>query len=118
MHYNLDCGLVMRYMPDEALAKWPDKDRILAAARPVVSDEDYEHMNRILTFGCPAEFNWEEPTKNKEIFLRCGNHKTINKNPEVVQDSVVKEVKNSHVTPFPRFLVIGSRHTRERRRRQ
>ena len=69
-------------------------------------------MNRILTFGCPAEFNWEEPVKNKEIFLRPGNHKTIDENPKVVQDSVVKEVRNSHVTPFPRFLVIGSPYAR------
>jgi len=112
VHYNLDFGLVMRYMPDETLAKWRDKDRILAAARPVVSDDDYEHMNRILTFGCPAEFNWEEPAENKETFLRRGNHKTIDENPEVVESSVVKEVKNSHVTPFPRFLVVGSPYAR------
>ena len=63
VHYNLDFGLVMRYMPDKMLAKWWEKDRILAAARPVVSDEDFEHMNRILTCECPAEFNWKEPVE-------------------------------------------------------
>ena len=42
MHYNLDFGLVMRYLDGEYTAKWRDVDAILAAIGPYVSEDDKE----------------------------------------------------------------------------
>ena len=103
VHYNLDFGLVTRYLGSEYTAKWRDVDTILTAVEDVVSEEDFEHMKRILTVGCPAEFNWEEPLTNKETFIRRGNNPLIKANIEAVNKTLNKEEQNSHLIPFPRY---------------
>ena len=50
-----------------------------------MSDTDLEHMQRILDSGCPAEFNWEEPAQNKEVFICRDNNLSVNKNAEIVK---------------------------------
>ena len=58
VHYNLDFGLVLRYISGEHLAKWRDADAIITAVQDLISDEDIDHTRRILDRGCPAKFNW------------------------------------------------------------
>jgi hypothetical protein len=57
VHYNLDFGLVVRYLGGEYTAKWRDTHAILAHLRPVADPSDLAHVERILTIGCPAHFN-------------------------------------------------------------
>ena len=108
VHYNLDFGLVMRYLGGEYTAKWRDVDAILSAVEDIITPEDYGHIKRILTVGCPANFNWEETDKNKEIFLKRGNNPSIQMNIDLVNKAMNKEERNSHVIPFPRYLVKAS----------
>ena len=91
VHYNLDFGLVVRYVRGEYLATWRDTESILGAVSGLVSDVDIVHMRRILTLGCPAELNWEEPAENKEIFLERGNNPSVDKNKPVVTSTLNKE---------------------------
>ena len=84
IHYNMDPGLVARYVRGEYLAKWRDTEAIIAAVQGLISDEDVAHMRRILDVGCPAKFNWEEPAENKEAFIRRGNNPSVEKNKPVV----------------------------------
>jgi len=112
VHYDLDFGLVIRYLAGEYTANWRDKKPILAAVQDLVTEEDYNHTERILDFGCPANFNWEEPEENKAIFLRQGNHPSIKAYVPIVTKTLNKEERNSHVVPFPRYFVFFSPYAR------
>jgi len=112
VRYDLDFGLVIRYLAGEYAANWRDKNLILAAVKDLVTNEDYNHIERILDFGCPANFNWEEPEENKAIFLRRGNHPSIKAHMPIVTKTLNKEERNSHVVPFPRYFVFFSPYAR------
>ena len=73
VHYDLDFGLVLRYLAGEYTGEWRDVEQIMRDVSPYVSESDRLHIRRILETGCPFEFNWEQTTENKEIFLRRGN---------------------------------------------
>ena len=55
------------------MAEWQNGSEITAAAAPFVLEEDLCHHEQIIDKGCPAEFSWEEPARNKEAYLRQGN---------------------------------------------
>ena len=61
-------------------------------------------MKLILTFGCPATFNWnwEEPNDNKQQYIQYqyGNEPSIAKNPEPVSKTLNKEEKIGRIIPF------------------
>jgi len=44
---------------------------------PLIDPQDVEHIKRILTEGCPAEFDFEEEHDNKMLFLERGNEPSI-----------------------------------------
>ena len=77
VHYDLDFGLVLRFLGGEYTADWRDVDGILEAIEPHVSTSDHDHIQRILTKGYPAKLVWEETGKNKETFVRRVNNQTI-----------------------------------------
>ena len=101
VHYQLDVGLVVRYLNGEYLAKWRDIEAIVGAVRGLVSATDLKHIIRILKFGCPAKFNWEESAANKEAFILRGNNPTAKANKEMVQKTLNKEERNNHIIPLP-----------------
>jgi hypothetical protein len=61
--------------------------RTLAAVRPYITDEDYNHIEQILLDGCPAESMFTEPLDNKLEMIRQGNLKSFNDNPDLVRKS-------------------------------
>ena len=60
VHYNMDFGLVMHYLGGEYDTKWRDVDGILDEVGDSISQEDQNHIHRILIRVCPTKFNWEE----------------------------------------------------------
>jgi len=50
-----------------------DVKKTLIAVRPHVTDEDYDHIERILLDGCPAELKFTEPLSNKLEMIWRGN---------------------------------------------
>ena len=108
VHYNLDFGLCIRYLDGEYTAKWRDVESILGAVKGLVSHTDLDHMRRILDSGCPANFNWEESTENKEVFISRGNNPSVDKNVEIVKKTMNDEERKSHVLPFPRWVARAS----------
>ena len=111
VYYNLDFGLVVRYLAGEYMTKWRDIDVIVGAVEGLVSDIDLQHICRILTSGCPAEFNWEELAENKETFIRRGNNPSMNRNIKIVTKILNREERNNHVVPFARWVARGTRHS-------
>jgi len=112
VHYNMDIGLVVRYLGGEYLARWRDVEAIIGAVDGLISDEDLKHMRRILQYGCPANFNWEESDANKEAMLRNGNDRSMAQNMPVVAKTTNSEEAASHVVPLPRWVVRASPYAR------
>jgi hypothetical protein len=77
--------LCVRYWGGEYTAKWRDIESIIGSRTGLVSSTDLNHIHRIIDSGCPAEFNWEEPVKNKEVFICRGNNPSVGKNVEIVK---------------------------------
>ena len=44
VHYNLDFGLVVKYLDSEYLVLWQDIEAIIEAVTGLVSDTDLKHM--------------------------------------------------------------------------
>lgn len=112
VHYNLNIGLVVRYLGGEYTASWRSVTDILNAAAPYVTEEVFSHLQRVLTLGCPAEFDWHEPVENKNRFILRENLPNVNQYAEVAQKTVTKEVRNSHLIPFASWVCVASAHAR------
>ena len=108
VHYDLDFGLVLRYLAGEYTGEWRDVNQIVRNVSPYVSASDAEHIKRILSSGCPFEFNWEQTNENREVFLRRGNSPSIKANWGSVLKTLAKETRNKHLMVFPRWMVRGS----------
>ena len=76
----------------------------MGGVKGLVLESDLGHLRRILTLGCPAEFNWEKIAENKEISIRRGNNPSVDKNIEMVEKTLYTEERNNHVVPFLMFL--------------
>ena len=114
VYYDLDFGLVLRFLSGEYTASWRDVDAIMAAIDERVSPSDRDHIWRILTKGCPANLVWEEEAENKETFLRRGNNPSIKAHWKAVKKTLNKEERNHHIMPFERWMCRASpfgRHT-------
>mmetsp|Transcript_38437 Transcript_38437/g.92017 ORF Transcript_38437/g.92017 Transcript_38437/m.92017 type:complete len:864 (+) Transcript_38437:1-2592(+) len=123
LHYG-DLGLVARYVGGEYLGDWRDGEAILSALDPILEDaavpavpdgldgnfgptisqEDRDHIERILNLQAPAEFNWEEPAQHKAAFLRRGNSPTVAQHAATVTKTLNKEERNHHLMPFPGWV--------------
>ena len=73
-----------------------------------MSHTDLDHMRRILDSGCPTDFNWEEPTENKEVFICRGNNPSVHKSVKIVKKTMNDKERKSHVLPFPRWVARAS----------
>ena len=45
---------IVRILGGEYTGAWRDVEKILGEVESVVTPEDYDHINRILTQGCPS----------------------------------------------------------------
>jgi hypothetical protein len=54
VHYDLDFGLVNRYLGGKYTAEWSDVNEIISTCKPIVSPEVLSQMEHILTTGCPS----------------------------------------------------------------
>ena len=105
VYYNLD--FVMRCLGGEYIAKWGDVDAILAAIESCVSEDDKEHIRRILMKGCTEKNVWEEPAKNEKIFIRRGNNPSVKTHCDMVKETLNKEERNHHIISSPHWMCRG-----------
>jgi len=64
VHFGLNPGKFVRWMGGEYTGYHRDVKKTLIAVHPHVTDEDYDHIERILLDGCPAELKFIEPLSN------------------------------------------------------
>ncbi len=84
----------------------------LAAIRNLVSIDDYNHIERILLQGCPAESQFEEPLANKLEMVQRGNLQSFNDNADLVIKTMNKEERYSHLVPLDEIICRFSPHCR------
>jgi hypothetical protein len=54
--------------------------------------------------GCPTQLTFKEPSSNKLKFIFHGNSKSFVENPQLVQKTMNKEVRYSHLVPMDLLL--------------
>ena len=108
VHYDLDFGLVTRYLGGKYTAEWCDVNEIISTCKPTVPPEVLGQMERILTTGCPSYFNWEEDAANKRAFVSCRNLPSVAQHGALVVKTLAKEVRNSHLISMARWVCTCS----------
>jgi hypothetical protein len=108
VHYDLDFGLVNRYLGGKYTAEWSDVNEIISTCEPIVSPEVLSQMERILTTGCPLYFNWEEDATNKRAFVSWRNLSSVAQHGDLVAKTLAKEVRNSHLIPMAQWVCTCS----------
>ena len=112
VHFGLDPGRFVRWLAGEYTGQYRDARSTLAAVRNLISVEDYQHMERILLHGCPAELKFDEPLDNKLEMIRRGNSKSFNENADLVLKTMNKEDRYSHLVPLDETMCRFSPHCR------
>ena len=93
LHYNGDIATVVRYIGGPHVNEHIDPTKLLAKLKPIVSNDVFDDVTRILTKGAPALCNAEASMENFEAYLKYGNHKSAKENPKVFESTVVKQSK-------------------------
>jgi hypothetical protein len=101
---GLDFGLVVRCLAHEYTGAHRDVDKLRDKIGPYIRPDDMQQIVRMLTYGCPAEMDYELPREHKLRMLRRGNQKSVSENPVEVTKTMMKEYKHSHIVPFLTFL--------------
>ncbi len=91
VHFGLDPRKFVRWMGGKYTGYHRDVQRTLAAVRPYITAEDYNHIEQTLLDGCPAELMFTEPLDNKFEMIWQGNSKSFNDNPDLVRKVMNKE---------------------------
>jgi hypothetical protein len=112
VHFGLDPGKSVRWMGGEYTGYHCDVKKTLVAIRPHVMVEDYNHIERILIDGCPAELMFTEPLSNKLEMIRRGNSKSFDKHPELDKKAMNKEDHYSHLMPIDEDIYHASAYLR------
>jgi hypothetical protein len=105
LHFSLDPGKFVRWMGGEYTSYHRDVEKTLVAVRPHVTVENYNHIERILLNGCPAELMFTEPLSNKLEKIRCGNSKSFD-------EHLNKEDRYSHLMPINEDICRASAYLR------
>ena len=108
VHFGLDPGKFVRWMGGEYTGHHRDVEKTLVAVRPHITVEDYNHIERILLDGCPAELMFTEPLSNKLEMIRRGNSKSFDEHPELVKKAMNKEDRYSHLVPIDEDICRAS----------
>ena len=72
---GLDPGRIVRTLEGEYTGAWRNVEEMLGEEESVVTPQDYNHINRILTQGCPSVLNFEEDSGSKLSTMERGNQK-------------------------------------------
>ena len=112
VHFGLDPGKFVRWMGGKYTGYHRDVQRTLLAVRPYITAEDYNHIERILLDGCPAELMFTEPLDNKLKMIERGNSKSFDDHPELVKKAMNKEDRYSHLMPIDKDICPASAYLR------
>ena len=115
LHYNGDIATVVRFIGGPHVNQHIDAPAVLAKLKPILTDDVFIDVQRILTKGAPALCNAEATADNFKAYLHYGNHKSASENPKAFESTIIKQSKrgltlildpelvhftlNTHLTP-------------------
>jgi hypothetical protein len=104
IHFRLDPGKVVHFLSGEYTSQYCDIHHTLDAIQDHVTSDDYGHIKRILLKDCPAQLTFEEPSSNKLELISHDNLKSFVENSQLVQKTMNKEDRYSHLVLMDPFL--------------
>jgi hypothetical protein len=104
IHFGLDPGKFVRFLSSKYSGQYWDVHCILDAIQDHITSDNYGHIKRILLDGCPAHLTFKEPSSNKLEFISHGNLKSFDENPQLVQKTMNKEDRYSHLVLMDSLL--------------
>jgi hypothetical protein len=104
IHYGLDLGKFVYFLSDEYTGQYWDVRCTLDAIQDHVTSDDYDHIKQILLDGCSAQLTFKKLSSNKLKFISYGNSKSFVENPQLVQKTLNKEDRYSHLVPMDPLL--------------
>jgi hypothetical protein len=104
IHFGLDPRKFVCFLSGKYTGQHQDVCHTLDTVRDHVTPDNYNHIKRILLYGCPAQLTFEEPSSNKLEFISCGNFKSFDENPPLVQKTMHKEDRYRHLAPMDPLL--------------
>ena len=129
LHYNGDVATVGRWIGGPHTNAHIDVPTTLAKLKPIIDPEIWQDLSRILTTGAPAKCNAMATEDNFQSYLKYGNHKSVQNNQPVFEQTIIKQSKrgltlimdpelihftlNAHLSPQGLVDVI---HTRRKPR--
>ena len=114
IHFGLDPGKFVLFLSGEYTGQYWDVYCTLDAIQDHVTSDNYSYIKQILLNGCPAQLTFKEPLSNKLEFISHGNLKSFVENPQLVQKTMNKEDRYSHLVLMDPLLCNLSpylRHT-------
>lgn len=114
--FDGDAGALVRWIGGPHVGAYRNVDQIINDLRGTVPDSDLADLQRLYTSGMPAVFNAEETEANYRAYEQYGNHSSINEDPDLALQALIKEQKkgwcivldkrvlpfllNAHLTPI------------------
>ncbi len=114
IHFGLDPGKFVCFLLGKYTGQHRDVHCTLDAVQDHVTSDDYNHIKQILLDGCPAQLTFEDSLSSKVEFISHGNSKSFVENLQLVQITMNKEDRYSHVVLMDPILCKLSpylRHT-------
>ena len=103
-HYDLDVATTVRFIGGKTLQDHRDVDSILEYVKPLLPQELYDDLERVLVFGSPGYINAHGSYSQFLKYWQYGNHKSLLKNPDHARKVLNKEDRLEHVLTFPKYL--------------
>jgi hypothetical protein len=91
VNFGLDPQKFVQCMGGKYTGYHLDVQRTIAAVCRYITAKDYNHIEKILLDGCPAELMFTEPLDNMLKMIRQGKLKSFNDNPNLVRKAMNKE---------------------------
>jgi hypothetical protein len=109
LHYDLDIAAAVRWLGGTHTGEHRDHEAILTLLEEGGVDADVcLDLRRIYLSGSPSFLNAESSEENFRAYLRYGNHKTIDEDPQKTMKALSKDVKRGYnivLHPLLTFLI-------------
>ena len=97
---GLDPERIVRTLESEYTGAWKNVEENSEEVESVVTPEDHDHINRILTRECLSVLKFDKQSDSKLSAMERGNQKTFDQHPEIVDKAFNKEDRYSHCLPL------------------
>ena len=93
LHYNGDVATVVRWIGGPHTNEHIDTQSTLTKLKPILTQDVYSDLKRILVMGAPALCNADATETNFQAYLKYGNHQSVKQNQSTFETTIIKQSK-------------------------